>query len=76
MMVILRSCVICRKKDNHKQLIRYTYTERELLADSQSKNPGRGVYLCPDCDALYKQNPSQLRKRMMHSLLKNGNKKS
>ncbi len=45
---ILRSCVICKKKDVKKNLIRFVWEDGRPVADDRQIRAGRGAYCCPD----------------------------
>lgn len=49
--VPIRTCVICREKENKRQLTRIVRTEQGVVIDPTGKMNGRGAYLCekPDC---------------------------
>lgn len=48
---VIRTCVVCRDKDQKRQLTRLVRTEEGVIIDSTGKLNGRGAYLCdnPDC---------------------------
>jgi len=43
-----RTCVVCRTRDNKRQLVRLVRTENGVQVDSSGKMNGRGAYLCDD----------------------------
>lgn len=49
--VPMRTCVVCREKDNKRTLTRVVRTEQGVLIDPSGKMNGRGAYLCdqPAC---------------------------
>lgn len=49
--VPMRTCVVCRDKDNKRQLIRLVRTDQGVVIDPTGKLHGRGAYLCdkPEC---------------------------
>ncbi len=42
----LRSCIVCKKTNNKKELLRFTLFNNELIPDYYQKIQGRGVYSC------------------------------
>ena len=47
-----RSCIICREKQDKRQLTRIVYTPTgQVLVDPTGKQNGRGAYVCtrPEC---------------------------
>jgi predicted RNA-binding protein YlxR (DUF448 family) len=42
----VRTCVVCREKDNKRTLTRVVRTEQGVQIDSSGKMNGRGAYLC------------------------------
>jgi uncharacterized protein len=42
----VRTCVVCREKDNKRKLIRVVRTEGGVQIDPTGKLNGRGAYLC------------------------------
>jgi uncharacterized protein len=48
---VIRTCVVCRDKDQKRQLSRLVRTEEGVIIDSTGKLNGRGAYLCdnPEC---------------------------
>jgi predicted RNA-binding protein YlxR (DUF448 family) len=44
---VMRTCVICRKKKEKRELIRVVRSPQgKVSLDSNGKMPGRGAYLC------------------------------
>jgi len=43
-----RTCVVCRTRDNKRQLVRLVRTEDGVQVDPSGKMNGRGAYLCDD----------------------------
>ncbi|HSW58098.1 MAG TPA: YlxR family protein [Dehalococcoidales bacterium] len=44
-----RTCILCRKTDSKRSLIRLVRTaDKRIEVDSTGKKSGRGAYLCPD----------------------------
>ena len=49
----MRQCVGCREMRPKKELVRVVKSpEGEISLDFRGKAPGRGAYLCPNCDCL------------------------
>ena len=48
---VIRTCVICRDKEQKRQLTRLVRTEEGVIIDATGKLNGRGAYLCdnPEC---------------------------
>lgn len=44
--VPLRTCVVCREKENKRTLTRVVRTEQGVQIDPSGKMNGRGAYLC------------------------------
>lgn len=44
--VPLRTCVVCREKDNKRTLTRVVRTEQGVQVDPSGKLNGRGAYVC------------------------------
>lgn len=44
--VPIRTCVVCRDKDNKRTLQRIVRTPTGLMVDASGKMNGRGAYLC------------------------------
>lgn len=42
----IRTCVVCREKDNKRKLIRIVRTDSGVQVDPSGKMNGRGAYLC------------------------------
>lgn len=42
----LRTCVVCREKENKRTLTRVVRTEQGVQIDPSGKMNGRGAYLC------------------------------
>ncbi len=49
--VPLRTCIVCREKNNKRTLTRIVRTEQGVQVDPSGKLNGRGAYLCdqPGC---------------------------
>ena len=43
----LRSCIACREKRNHRELIRLTLGNDGIEISTGKRKEGRGAYLCP-----------------------------
>jgi predicted RNA-binding protein YlxR (DUF448 family) len=44
---VIRSCVVCRREADRRELIRFVWSEVEGLKVDRAQNlPGRGSYLC------------------------------
>lgn len=51
----MRQCVGCRQMRPKKELVRVVKSpESEISLDFRGKAPGRGAYLCANCDCLKK----------------------
>ncbi|MCL1913814.1 MAG: YlxR family protein [Eubacteriaceae bacterium] len=62
----VRTCVICRDKDNKRQLLRIVRTpEKDLTFDPSGKMNGRGAYVCAKDECL---NLAKNKKRIDASL--------
>lgn len=44
--VSIRTCAVCRDKDNKRTLTRIVRTEQGVFVDLTGKQSGRGAYLC------------------------------
>jgi predicted RNA-binding protein YlxR (DUF448 family) len=44
----IRSCVVCRRRQEKRQLTRIVMTDEGLTRDPSGKRDGRGAYLCAD----------------------------
>ena len=42
----MRRCIACYKSFPQDELIRFTLQDGEIVRDTESKNDGRGLYLC------------------------------
>lgn len=42
----LRTCLVCRKENEKKELLRFVLVNGEVELDLQAVKPGRGAYLC------------------------------
>ena len=49
-----RSCVICRKKDFKKIIIRFVVIENQVVFDLNNKIWQRGYYVCDNNDCIKK----------------------
>lgn len=45
-----RSCVVCRKKSEKRDLARFVFADEKLAVDPTGKLDGRGAYLCHNQD--------------------------
>ena len=43
---ILRTCCVCRKKQDKKNMIRITLQDKILYVDNQKQHTGKGCYVC------------------------------
>ena len=51
----IRTCIVCRKKEEKSQLARFVLGKDNLLViDADQKLPGRGAYTCVDNGCLLK----------------------
>jgi len=41
-----RTCLVCRKESEKKELLRFVLENGEVVMDSKAVKPGRGAYLC------------------------------
>jgi predicted RNA-binding protein YlxR (DUF448 family) len=49
--IFTRTCVVCRKKRQHDELLRLVKTpEGQIMFDSTGRMDGRGAYICADAD--------------------------
>ena len=44
----IRSCVVCRRRQEKRQLTRIVMTAEGIVRDPSGKLDGRGAYLCAD----------------------------
>ncbi|MDK2820567.1 MAG: uncharacterized protein PWP31_532 [Clostridia bacterium] len=59
-------CVGCRSRNEKKNLIRIVRTpEQEVVIDTTGKRAGRGAYLCPRVECLYKAAKSRALERAL-----------
>ena len=49
-----RSCVICRKKDDKKLLLRFIVLDKELVFDTKKVLQARGYYVCDENECIEK----------------------
>lgn len=61
----LRMCVVCRKHLPVSELIRITYDKEtdSPVPDEESKNSGRGAYICRDAQCLKKAGKKHVAER-------------
>lgn len=57
--VTTRTCVVCRRKDDKRDLTRLVRTNAGIVLDASGKLAGRGAYLCdnPACWARAAKTP-------------------
>ncbi len=48
----IRTCVVCRKKDEKSKMIRFVIAENEIVIDWGKRNLMRGYYTCNDNECL------------------------
>ena len=49
--IFTRTCVVCRKKRQHDELLRLVKTpEGQIMFDSTGRMDGRGAYICAGAD--------------------------
>ena len=48
----MRRCIACRESKPQDELMRFTFADGRIIADSNTKNDGRGIYLCPKSECL------------------------
>lgn len=51
---VIRTCVICKKKTDQKELVRLVLVDGELVYDMKRKLPGRGYYVCSKKECIEK----------------------
>lgn len=52
---IIRTCIVCRKKDNKDEFFRIVKTStNEIILDENGKSFGRGCYVCKNEDCCNK----------------------
>ena len=49
-----RSCVICKTKDDQKNLIRFAFIKNEIVFDMKRRIAARGYYVCDKNECLQK----------------------
>ncbi len=49
-----RSCVVCRKKDEKRNLLRFVIIEGEIVFDMKQKLQQRGYYVCNENGCIIK----------------------
>jgi len=60
----MRQCVGCREMKMKKELVRVVRSpEGAITLDFRGKAPGRGAYLCPNCECLKKAMKSKALER-------------
>ncbi len=66
-----RSCVICRKKSDKSELLRFASVDGIQVFDLKNRIQGRGFYICNDSDCLQrldrwikKKRPWLIKKRL------------
>ncbi len=42
----VRTCIVCRRKKNKRELVRLALTDDVVVVDLKQKMPGRGAYVC------------------------------
>jgi len=53
MKVSIRTCVVCRKKDERNNFFRVTKSPNgKIFLDKSYKSAGRSVYVCKDCKCI------------------------
>ncbi len=50
----IRSCVICKTKDNQGNLIRFAFIKNEIVFDLKRRIAARGYYVCDNNECLQK----------------------
>ena len=51
----MRQCIGCREMKPKKELVRVVRSPEGVISlDFRGKAPGRGAYLCPNCECLKK----------------------
>lgn len=50
----LRTCVVCRRKTEKKQLMRFVLLDSEIVFDMNCEIKKRGYYVCDDNSCLQK----------------------
>ena len=56
----LRKCTGCQQMKSKKELIRIVKSDDgTFMLDATGKMPGRGAYICPDPDCLFKAQKSK-----------------
>jgi predicted RNA-binding protein YlxR (DUF448 family) len=62
----MRQCVGCREMKMKKELVRVVRSpEGAITLDFRGKAPGRGAYLCPNCECLKKAMKSKALERSL-----------
>ncbi len=55
-----RTCVVCRQKQNKRDLIRLVITDTGLKIDESGKASGRGAYLCDTSECWERASSTQI----------------
>ena len=65
MHIPLRMCVVCREHKPTEELIRITYNEQadKPEPDTDSKNTGRGAYICRSAECIKKARKKHVAER-------------
>ncbi len=50
----IRSCVICKTKDDRKNLIRFALIKNEIVFDLKRRIAARGYYVCDNNECIQK----------------------
>ena len=50
----IRSCVICKTKDDQENLIRFAFIKNEIVFDLKRRIAARGYYVCDNNECLQK----------------------
>ncbi len=72
----IRSCILCRKKQDKKDLIRIVQNDGFAVIDDKQKENKRGIYICNDtkcidnCLKLIDKNKLNLKISVSHNSLK------
>lgn len=48
----MRRCIVCRESKPQDELLRFTLRGDAIEADTDTKNDGRGFYLCNDANCI------------------------
>ncbi|MCT4592131.1 MAG: YlxR family protein [Candidatus Gracilibacteria bacterium] len=64
----LRTCSVCRRKDNINQFTRFVIEQNNLVIDKNRDKKGRGMNICKEGDCISKINFNLVKKALKTEL--------